>query len=114
MKIDGVNFDLGSKISGLDQPEGSGAISFGAGQDVSGTDASNIDVDLEQMIKDGIAAVDAPQKQLNEKIGNFLQGKEQLHNVMIASEEAKFSMNFTVKVRDRIIDAYQTIMRMQV
>jgi flagellar hook-basal body complex protein FliE len=33
---------------------------------------------------------------------------------MIAAEQARFTMNFTVKVRDKIIDAYQTIMRMQV
>jgi flagellar hook-basal body complex protein FliE len=109
MKIDGVSFDLGKQVEKADRSE-----SLNTSLQIPDIDSSNIDVDLEKMIKDGIQAINEPQAQLNGKINNFLQGKEELHNVMIASEQAKFSMNFTVKVRDKIIDAYQTIMRMQV
>jgi flagellar hook-basal body complex protein FliE len=78
------------------------------------TSTDGIDIDLEEMIKQGIDKINSPQKELDQKITAFLRGEEELHNVMLAAENARFTMNFTVKVRDKIIEAYQTIMRMQV
>jgi flagellar hook-basal body complex protein FliE len=109
VKIDGISFDIGKKITDLDPTQ-----QISGNSSLNSLTSSNLDVDLESMIKDGIEKLDEPQKVLNTKIGNFLMGNEQLHNVMIASEEAKFAMNFSVKVRDKVIDAYHTIMRMQV
>lgn len=37
-----------------------------------------------------------------------------LHKVMIAGEKANISLQFMVKVRNKALDAYQEIMRMQV
>lgn len=78
------------------------------------TNTDNIDIEFEDIIKKSIDKINTPQKILDEKISAFLNGEEELHNVMLAAEQARFVMNFTVKVRDKIIEAYQTIMRMQV
>lgn len=37
-----------------------------------------------------------------------------LHNVMIAGEKANLALQLTVQVRNKVIEAYQEVMRMQV
>jgi flagellar hook-basal body complex protein FliE len=39
---------------------------------------------------------------------------ENLHQVMIALEEARVSLQLAVQVRNRLLDAYQEVLRMQV
>lgn len=39
---------------------------------------------------------------------------ENIHDVMIAAEKAKISMEFTMEVRNKIMSAYKEIMRMQI
>ncbi|MCS7002880.1 MAG: flagellar hook-basal body complex protein FliE [Dehalococcoidia bacterium] len=41
-------------------------------------------------------------------------GDIDLHDVMIAQEQSSIAMQFTLQVRNRVIEAYQEIMRMQV
>ena len=46
---------------------------------------------------------------------DFILGKtDNIHEVMIAGENASIALQFTVAVRDKLIDAYNEIMRMQV
>ncbi|KJS10871.1 MAG: flagellar hook-basal body protein FliE [Peptococcaceae bacterium BRH_c8a] len=56
-------------------------------------------------------------KQLNanENVQKFLTGEIQdIHTVMIAMEEAKLSMQLAVEVRNKLVEAYQELSRMQV
>lgn len=39
---------------------------------------------------------------------------DNIHQVMIAAEKAEIALQFTVQVRNKILDAYQEIMRMPV
>jgi flagellar hook-basal body complex protein FliE len=52
----------------------------------------------------------ADQAVLNANTG----GNVDLHEMMIAMEKADISLRFLVQVRNKAIDAYQEIMRMQV
>jgi len=50
---------------------------------------------------------------------NFTQklitgGDVELHEVMIASQKASITLNATIEVRNKVIEAYQEIMRMSV
>lgn len=57
------------------------------------------------------------EKQLNSEqtVKNFLTGEVQdLHTVMIAMEEAKLTMQLAVEVRNKVIEAYQELARMQI
>jgi flagellar hook-basal body complex protein FliE len=48
-------------------------------------------------------------------VQKFLAGEVQdLHQVTIAMQEAKISMQLAVEVRNKVIEAYQEISRMQV
>jgi flagellar hook-basal body complex protein FliE len=45
----------------------------------------------------------------------FAMGKtDNIHQVMIAAEKADIALQFTVQVRNKILEAYQEIMRMPV
>jgi len=45
---------------------------------------------------------------------SFIKGDEKdIHNVMISTEEAKMSLEMAVQVRNKIVEAYQEISRMQ-
>ncbi len=48
-------------------------------------------------------------------IGRFVRGEPvELHQVMAASEEAGIALEFLVEMRNKIADAYRTVMNVQV
>ena len=51
-------------------------------------------------------------EQLNEA---FAMGKnDNIHQVMIAAEKADIALQFTMQIRNKVLEAYQEIMRMPV
>lgn len=55
------------------------------------------------------------QKAADQAILDVVLGKEEnLHRAIIALEEANLALGLTVQVRNKVIEAYQEIMRMQV
>jgi flagellar hook-basal body complex protein FliE len=55
------------------------------------------------------AATDA-----NVKVASMLDGTGDVHDAMIAMQRADLSLQLTVQVRNRLMNAYQEIMRMPV
>jgi flagellar hook-basal body complex protein FliE len=55
------------------------------------------------------------QLKAGESIENFATGKvENLHEVMIAMSKAEVSFKFMMETRNKLVDAYNEIMKMQV
>ncbi|MGQ3685454.1 MAG: flagellar hook-basal body complex protein FliE [Candidatus Loosdrechtia sp.] len=55
------------------------------------------------------------QLKAGESIENFAAGKvENLHEVMIAMSKAEVSFKFMMETRNKLVDAYNEIMKMQV
>lgn len=55
------------------------------------------------------------QKEANELVERFAVGDNvDLHTVMIASEKASTAMQFTMQLRNKMLQAYQEISRMQI
>lgn len=52
----------------------------------------------------------------SERIANdFALGKtDNIHEVLLASEKADIALQFTMQIRNKILDAYNEIMRMQI
>jgi len=66
-------------------------------------------------LKNALTKVNELQLDSDNAIEKFVTGEsDNLHELMIAVEEAKISLEFTIEVRNRIIEAYQELMRMQV
>ncbi|HOS69254.1 MAG TPA: flagellar hook-basal body complex protein FliE [Bacillota bacterium] len=66
---------------------------------------------LNNAIKD-VNNLQIESEQLNQAFAMGLN--DNLHQVMIASEKADIALQFTVQIRNKILEAYQEIMRMNV
>ncbi|MDQ0253717.1 flagellar hook-basal body complex protein FliE [Evansella vedderi] len=70
---------------------------------------------FKDMLNKAIKDVNKAQVESASMTERFVRGENvELHDVMIASQKASISLQTTVEVRNKVIEAYQEIMRMQV
>jgi flagellar hook-basal body complex protein FliE len=68
-----------------------------------------------QFLTEALAEVNGSQQNANDIMSRFAEGQPiDIHQVMIAMEEASTSLALTVQVRNKIVEAYQQIMQTQV
>lgn len=73
------------------------------------------DVGFGDALKNAIQEVNALQNQSAEMKTKLVTGEIQdIHQVMIASEKANLAFQLTLQIRNKVVEAYQEIMRMQV
>ncbi len=66
-------------------------------------------------LKDAIGSVNQLQKTADVQMQKLATGKaESIPDVMIAAEQADIALKLMVQVRNKVIDAYHEIMKMQV
>lgn len=65
-------------------------------------------------LKDAIDSVASQETNAQEMNNQYMLGKVNTDQVMVASEQALLSLQFTSQVRNKVIEAYQEIMRTQV
>ncbi|HLS20418.1 MAG TPA: flagellar hook-basal body complex protein FliE [Bacillota bacterium] len=66
-------------------------------------------------LKSAIEHVDQLQKQSDVKTEQLVKGEvTDLHDVMITAQKASLTLETTVQIQRKVIDAYNEIMRMQV
>ncbi|QGT99162.1 Flagellar hook-basal body complex protein FliE [Candidatus Syntrophocurvum alkaliphilum] len=64
--------------------------------------------------KNALNEVDELQKEASYSAQRLALGDESyLHNTMIAYEKANLSLLLTIEIRDKLLESYQEIMRMQ-
>ena len=67
------------------------------------------------MLGEFVSEVNAKQVAASESTRALLAGEKiPLHRVMIASEEASVSFQLMVEVRNKVLESYQELMRMQI
>lgn len=67
------------------------------------------------ILKDIVRSVDELQKKADEMARKLAAGEiRDIHNVMMAIEGANLASRLVVQVRNKIVEAYQEIMRMQI
>jgi flagellar hook-basal body complex protein FliE len=70
---------------------------------------------FEQTLSQAIGKVNELQKEADVKAEHLATGKtDNIADVMIATEKADIALKLMMQVRNKIIDAYQEIMKMQV
>ena len=68
-----------------------------------------------EMLNKALEDVNGAQLKADETAKRFLTGEIQdVHQVVIAMEEARLMMQLAVEVRNKVVEAYQEISRMQV
>lgn len=66
-------------------------------------------------IKDAISKVNDGQIKADEFANKLAAGETvEIHQAMIAMQQASTALQFTVQVKNKVVEAYQEIMRMQV
>lgn len=67
------------------------------------------------VFKNALKEVSAAQNVSDKKTNQLLTGEvKDVHEVMIASQKASLSLQMTMQVRNKVVEAYQEVMRMQV
>lgn len=69
---------------------------------------------FEELVKNAINEVNEEQRQANIKIEEVHTKKSGLAEAMVAMEKANIALQAMLAVRNKVIEAYQEVMRMQV
>lgn len=69
---------------------------------------------FQSVLSDAITRVEHFQQNSQNAIGKFLSGEdEEVHKVALATQQAELSFDLFLQVRNKVISAYQEVMRMQ-
>lgn len=75
----------------------------------------NNEVSFYDTLKEKLDDVNDKQIKADEVTEQFIKGEgPDIHEVMLVTEEAKMSLQLAVQIRNKIVEAYQEINRMQV
>ena len=81
---------------------------------VTNTQNVKSDSDFGKILSDAIKSVNDEQKAVEQLSDDFAQGEvSNIHELVVEAEKASISLRLTVEVRNKIVDAYREIMRMQ-
>jgi flagellar hook-basal body complex protein FliE len=61
-----------------------------------------------------LEGVEDTESRANEAVSNMVNKTGEVHDAMIALQQAQMQLEFTVAVRNKLVSAYQEIMRMPV
>ena len=92
------------------------SLSINNGSGVAGLDSSSgPQKSFADTLKDAIGNVNELQKSADKSMQNLATGRtDNVADVMIATERAEIALKLMIQVRNKIIDAYQDVMKMQV
>jgi flagellar hook-basal body complex protein FliE len=68
---------------------------------------------FDDVIKQAIKRVSDMQIQADQSIEQLLKGETGIHETMMALQKADISLRLLLQVRNKVMDAYREIMRMQ-
>ena len=78
------------------------------------SDTNTSSISFSDVLGEKLQAVNDKIIESEETTINFINGEEEdIHNVLIATEEAKGSLQLAVEVRNKLVDAYKEILSMQ-
>ena len=67
------------------------------------------------VLSDAINGVDKTMKASDTKVQQFVAGEtDNVHDVMISMQRAKLSFDLMVEVRNKVVETYQEVSRMQI
>ena len=83
-------------------------------QDIFKSKKTETETPFGDVLGDFVREVNTDQKQAGQMTNDFVNGKGvELHEVMIAGEKAKTSLDLLMEIRNKSLDMYKEITRMQ-
>ena len=81
----------------------------------AGAEASSPAMDFGAMLSSAIGQVESANAAANTAVQGFLSGENQeLHSTILATERAGLQFDMFMQVRNKVVAAYQEIMKLQV
>lgn len=69
---------------------------------------------FKDLLKKAVGDLNASQIGANDAIQNLaIGGEDNLHDVVIAMEKANMSLQYAIQIRNKVLEAYQSIIQMQ-
>jgi flagellar hook-basal body complex protein FliE len=75
--------------------------------------AAGKSADFASLMDKAIQGVEQPRQEANQAVQNLLNGDGELHTVALATQRADLVFDLGLQVRNKIVSAYQEVMRMQ-
>ncbi len=69
--------------------------------------------DFGSALNSAVQQVNHYQQDANQAVQQFLQGNGEIHNVALATQRAEMAFDLGMQVRNKIVSAYQEVMKMQ-
>lgn len=86
-----------------------------ATQSTTGIEKSAGSDGFSSLMKDAVESIDSTQKQADEEIAKAVTGESpDIHKTIIALQTADLKFQLGLQVRNKLVGAYEEIMRMQV
>jgi len=102
-------------ISGLNPSNLVSPISPNIGGAGGASSATGAGGSFSSVVRDAVESLDQTQKASAQEIAKAVTGESpDLHRTIIALQTADLSFQFALQVRNKVINAYEEIMRMQV
>jgi flagellar hook-basal body complex protein FliE len=71
--------------------------------------------EFQNVLKSAVQEVEQSHAKATDAIKNFLTGEDgELHSTVLATQTAELQFNMFMQVRNKVVSAYQEIMRMQI
>ena len=67
-----------------------------------------------ESLRDLVGSVESSSRAANDAVEHMLGGTGDVHEAMIALQRAELTLQLTVQVRNKLVQAYQDIMRMPI
>jgi flagellar hook-basal body complex protein FliE len=100
-----------SPIGSIRLPAHVGALSGAASLDLTSKGASSFG----SVMADAVQTVDNAQKSSQASVERFLSGEgEELHHVALQQQQAAITFDVFLQVRNKVVQAYQEVMRMPI
>jgi flagellar hook-basal body complex protein FliE len=81
---------------------------------VTGASASKASAGFGESLRALVGSVESSSAAANEAVEHMLNGTGDVHEAMIALQRAELTLQLTVQVRNKLVQAYQDIMRMPI
>ena len=65
------------------------------------------------LLEGAVQGIEKPRQEANQAIQNLLNGDGELHTVALAAQRADLVFDLGLQVRNKVVAAYQEVMRMQ-
>jgi flagellar hook-basal body complex protein FliE len=70
--------------------------------------------EFQKVLSNAIGSVESLRNDASESVQKFLTGEnEELHTTILATQKAELAFELGLQVRNKVVDAYQEVMKMQ-